>query len=54
MSTEAQERTKKIITLNEKAQNADTKDWYSAKCFTRSRAKGIKRKQMVSVLKRDM
>ncbi len=34
MSTEAQERSKIIVTLNEKARNADTREWYSAKCFT--------------------
>jgi hypothetical protein len=44
MSTEAQERSKKIVTLNEKAQNADTKEWYSAKYFTRRKTEGIKRK----------
>ncbi len=44
MSTKAQERSKKIVTLNEKAQNADTKEWYSAKCFTGRKNEGIKRK----------
>jgi hypothetical protein len=44
MSTEAQERTKKIVTLNEKAQNADTKEWYSNKCFTGRKTERIKRK----------